>query len=355
MSIDRPRISRAPEGSSGPVPLSEQLRLKRRLLQFDRALITHGRLVDAGAKAIVFDILFGTPNAPPDSSPGGNAQCAEILRDKIEPRLSTDEEKASFKKIQVVRNPYNDSRDKITKLKAEGLTDEANKVLADFVDHFLGDKAHTQLDNSTDARAGKPSSITGADVRLLRAKFPGVPVVAYVNTSADVKAEVDICCTSSNAVKVVESLGVDRPAICRTSGRNRRRHCCWDPERFRFKRQWSRGRPRCRGCHSDSRGWILRGIPSRCRFCRDHPNWFRPGSLWNARQIHADQRHQGIIGGYWRHSHHQAVSEFGGIPEIRCGQRTRPMGPCSDAAPNPCWVGCHRTNLSWVTACVGPL
>jgi len=51
------------------------------------------------------------------------------LRDKIEPRLVTDEEKAAFKKIQVVRNPYNDSRDKITKLKAEGLTDEANKVL----------------------------------------------------------------------------------------------------------------------------------------------------------------------------------------------------------------------------------
>ena len=42
--------------------------------------------------------------------------------------------------------------------------------------------------------------ITGADVRLLRERFPGVPVVAYVNTSADVKAEVDICCTSSNAV-----------------------------------------------------------------------------------------------------------------------------------------------------------
>src|ERR1700757_3619040 len=59
-----------------------------------------------------------------------------------------------------------------------------------------------------DSRAGcsLASSITGADVRLLRERFPGVPVGAYVNTSADVKAEVDICCTSSNAVQVVESL-----------------------------------------------------------------------------------------------------------------------------------------------------
>jgi quinolinate synthase len=59
-----------------------------------------------------------------------------------------------------------------------------------------------------DSRAGcsLASSITGADVRLLRERFPGVPVVAYVNTSADVKAEVDICCTSSNAIAVVESL-----------------------------------------------------------------------------------------------------------------------------------------------------
>src|SRR5207237_7689889 len=62
-----------------------------------------------------------------------------------------------------------------------------------------------------DRRAGcsLAASITGKDVRLLRQKFPGVPVVAYVNTSADVKAEVDICCTSSNAVEVVESLGAD--------------------------------------------------------------------------------------------------------------------------------------------------
>jgi quinolinate synthase len=63
-----------------------------------------------------------------------------------------------------------------------------------------------------DMRAGcsLAASITGADVRLLRERYPGVPVVTYVNTSADVKAESDICCTSSNAVEVVESLGVDK-------------------------------------------------------------------------------------------------------------------------------------------------
>jgi len=54
------------------------------------------------------------------------------------------------------------------------------------------------------------SSITGDDVRLLKQKYPGVPVVSYINTSADVKAETDVCCTSANAVKVVESLNVDR-------------------------------------------------------------------------------------------------------------------------------------------------
>tara|TARA_Y200000002_G_scaffold226201_1_gene186711 strand:- start:137 stop:1126 length:990 start_codon:yes stop_codon:yes gene_type:complete len=54
------------------------------------------------------------------------------------------------------------------------------------------------------------SSITGKDVRLLKEKYPGVPVVSYVNTSAEVKAETDICCTSANAVKIVESLGVKK-------------------------------------------------------------------------------------------------------------------------------------------------
>ena len=54
------------------------------------------------------------------------------------------------------------------------------------------------------------ASITGKDVRQLRQQYPGVPVVTYVNAYADVRAESDICCTSSNAVRVVESLNSDR-------------------------------------------------------------------------------------------------------------------------------------------------
>ena len=61
-----------------------------------------------------------------------------------------------------------------------------------------------------DAGCSLSSSVTGKDVRLLKEKYPGVPVVSYVNTSAEVKAETDICCTSANAVKIDESLGVKK-------------------------------------------------------------------------------------------------------------------------------------------------
>ena len=67
----------------------------------------------------------------------------------------------------------------------------------------------TVLLPSLKAGCSLAASITAADVRALKARLPGVPVVTYVNTYADVKAESDICCTSSNAAAVVESLGTD--------------------------------------------------------------------------------------------------------------------------------------------------
>ena len=67
----------------------------------------------------------------------------------------------------------------------------------------------TVLLPSEKAGCSLAASITAEDVRALRRKYPGVPVVTYVNTYADVKAESDICCTSSNAVAVVESLKSD--------------------------------------------------------------------------------------------------------------------------------------------------
>jgi quinolinate synthase len=82
--------------------------------------------------------------------------------------------------------------------------------------HFMAETAKLLNPGRTvlipDLRAGcsLAASITAEDVRLLRQRHPGVPVVTYVNTSAAVKAESDICCTSANAVEVVESLGAER-------------------------------------------------------------------------------------------------------------------------------------------------
>jgi quinolinate synthase len=82
--------------------------------------------------------------------------------------------------------------------------------------HFMAETSKllnpdkTVLIPDPEAGCSLAASITAEDVRALREAYPGVPVVTYVNTSAEVKAESDICCTSANAVKVVESLGVPR-------------------------------------------------------------------------------------------------------------------------------------------------
>jgi len=105
-----------------------------------------------------------------------------------------------------------------------GLAKEAAKSDAKIIVqagvHFMAETSKILSPDKTvlipDLRAGcsLASSITGADVRLIKQRYPGLPVVTYVNTTADVKAETDICCTSANAVQVVEEAarqwGVDR-------------------------------------------------------------------------------------------------------------------------------------------------
>src|SRR5258705_1725402 len=94
------------------------------------------------------------------------------------------------------------------------------KVIVQAGVHFMAETSKILSPDKTvlipDMRAGcsLAASITGADVRLIKQRYPGVPVVTYVNTTAEVKAETDICCTSANAVQVVEEAarqwGVDR-------------------------------------------------------------------------------------------------------------------------------------------------
>ena len=97
---------------------------------------------------------------------------------------------------------------------------EAAKTKADIIImcgvHFMAETAKLMSPEKKvflpDMTAGcsLAASITGEDVRSLKKKYPGVPVVSYVNTSADVKAETDICCTSANAVKIVKSFDVKK-------------------------------------------------------------------------------------------------------------------------------------------------
>ncbi len=82
--------------------------------------------------------------------------------------------------------------------------------------HFMAETAKILSPEKTvlipDMRAGcsLAASITGRDVRRIREAYPDLPIVTYVNTSAEVKAESDICCTSSNAVQVVEAVAAQR-------------------------------------------------------------------------------------------------------------------------------------------------
>ena len=97
-----------------------------------------------------------------------------------------------------------------------GLAIEATKTDADIIVqggvHFMAETSKILcpekrvLIPSMRAGCSLASSITGDDIRLIKQRYPGIPVVSYVNTSADVKAETDICCTSSNAVAIVEHI-----------------------------------------------------------------------------------------------------------------------------------------------------
>lgn len=96
----------------------------------------------------------------------------------------------------------------------------ATKVQADNIIfcgvHFMAETAHILNPSknvyipANDAGCSLASSITGADVRKLKAQYPGVPVIAYINTYAETKAEVDICCTSRNALKIAKSFESDK-------------------------------------------------------------------------------------------------------------------------------------------------
>ena len=100
-------------------------------------------------------------------------------------------------------------------LAIEGSKVKTDKILMCGV-HFMAETAKIMSPEkkvilpNMGAGCSLAESITAEDVRQLKKQYPGIPVVTYVNTSADVKAETDICCTSANAVKIVESLNVDK-------------------------------------------------------------------------------------------------------------------------------------------------
>jgi quinolinate synthase len=108
--------------------------------------------------------------------------------------------------------------------------------------------AKTVLLPAAKAGCSLAESITAADVRALKARFPGVPVVTYVNTYADVKAESDICCTSSNAVAVIESLHTETVIflpdeyLAKNVARETGKHIIFPtPKQLKMKGTWDKG------------------------------------------------------------------------------------------------------------------
>jgi quinolinate synthase len=148
----------------------------------------------------------------------------ELERIALEPTLDQIKRLKIEKKAVVLAHNYMtpdifhlaaDFRGDSLQLAREAAQTDADVIVMAGV-HFMAETAKvlspekTVLIPSLEAGCSLAESITGQDVRNLRERYPDVPIVAYVNTSAEVKAEIDICCTSSNALAVVESLDGDR-------------------------------------------------------------------------------------------------------------------------------------------------
>jgi quinolinate synthase len=167
-------------------------------------------------------VTVSTPSASPAERLRGIVPDAEIAA--LGPLLEEIEELKVERNAVVLAHNYMtpDIFHGVSDLKGDSLAlahmateTEADVIVMAGV-HFMAETAKIANESKTvlipDLRAGcsLADSITAADIRLLRERYPDTPVVTYVNTSAEVKAESDICCTSGNAVQVVESLGVDR-------------------------------------------------------------------------------------------------------------------------------------------------
>src|SRR6184192_2154733 len=144
-----------------------------------------------------------------------NAAWAEELRDLVVVR---DEDRLAHNyQVPEIQDIADHTGDSLALSRIAASSDASTIVFCGV--HFMAETAKILAPEKTvlipDARAGcsLADSITGAELRDWKAAHPGAVVVSYVNTTAEVKAETDICCTSSNAVEVVESISADREVL----------------------------------------------------------------------------------------------------------------------------------------------